>query len=123
MTKRVLSVGQCVPDQSSINRLIRNHFDAEVVGADSPAEALAQMRGGRFDLVLVNRKLDADYSDGLEIVKAIKADPELKSAAVMLVTNYPEHQRAAVDAGAEYGFGKQELGLPATVEKLRTFLG
>ena len=28
-----------------------------------------------FDLVLVNRKLDSDYSDGLEIIKQIKADP------------------------------------------------
>jgi two-component system chemotaxis response regulator CheY len=122
MSKRVLSVGQCMPDQSSINRLIRTHFDAEVVAADLPADALARLRSGAFDLVLINRKLDADYSDGIEILKSIKADPQLKSVPVMLVTNYPEHHEAAVAAGGEYGFGKQELGQPATIERLQRFL-
>jgi CheY-like chemotaxis protein len=122
MTKRVLSVGQCMPDHSSISRLIRGNFDAEVVAADLPASAMAQLRAGPFDLVLINRKLDADYSDGLEILKAIKEDALLKTVPVMLVTNYPEHQQAAVAAGGEYGFGKQELALPGTVERLRKYL-
>jgi two-component system chemotaxis response regulator CheY len=81
------------------------------------------LRQGAYDLVLINRKLDADYSDGLEIVRAIKADPQLTSSVpVMLVTNYPEHQDAAVAAGAARGFGKLEYGNPQTVEKLRPYL-
>ena len=72
--------------------------------------------------MLINRKLDADYSDGLEILRAIKADPHMAAVPVMLVTNYAEHQDAAVAAGAVRGFGKLEYGDPQTAEKLRPFL-
>src|SRR5260221_10716061 len=104
--KRVLDVGQCPPDHGSIRRLIEDRFAAEVVQAHDARETLAQLRAGKFDLVLINRKLDADYSDGLEIIQQIKADPQLADTPVMLVTNYPEHQQLAVAAGAELGFGK-----------------
>jgi CheY-like chemotaxis protein len=123
MTKRVLDVGQCQPDHGAIRRLVQGEFGAEVVQADRLDDALAQLRTGRFDLVLINRKLDVDYSDGIDILRAIKADAELASTPVMLDTNYAEHQQAAVAAGAEPGFGKAELGLPETREKLGRFLG
>ena len=73
--------------------------------------------------MLINRKLDCDYTDGIEIVKALKADEELRSVPVMLVTNLPEHQEAAVAAGAERGFGKLEFEKAATLERLRAVLG
>ncbi len=73
--------------------------------------------------MLVNRKLDADHSDGLEIIQRIKADAELAGVNVMLVTNYAEHQERAVAAGAAPGFGKSELMEAATLEQLRPFLG
>jgi hypothetical protein len=41
----------------------------------------------------------------------------------MLVTNYKEHQDAAVAAGAVRGFGKLEYGEPRTLQTLRSFLG
>lgn len=123
MAKRVLDVGQCGFDHGSIDRLVRGAFDAETVPAHSINDALEQLRGGPFDLVLVNRKLDHDYSDGLEVVRAVKADAALSATPVMLVSNLPEAQQAAVAAGAEPGFGKSELGDSATVEKLRRFLG
>lgn len=71
--------------------------------------------------MLINRKLDIDYNDGLEILKAIKADPQLAAMSVMLVTNYPEHQQTAVAAGAVPGFGKDSLRSPQTVERLAKF--
>ncbi|MGL4464568.1 MAG: response regulator [Planctomycetia bacterium] len=123
MAKRVLSIGQCVPDHTSLERLLTTRFQAEVVAAALPDEALLQLRSKPFDLVLVNRKLDADYSDGLEIIKRIKADPDLKSAPCMLVTNYPEYHEQATAVGAEVGFGKAELNTPETEEKLRKHLG
>jgi len=122
MTKRVLDVGQCSPDHASIRRLVETNFNAEVVRTHGPDDTLAQLRKGSFDLVLVNRKLDADYSDGLDIIKAIKADPRLAGTPVMLVTNYPEHQQIAIEAGAVAGFGKLEYNLPETREKLSRFL-
>jgi CheY-like chemotaxis protein len=122
MSKRVLDVGQCGFDHGGIRRLIEGQFRAEVAQAHHVADALARLKNERFDLVLVNRKLDADHSDGMAVLRAIKDDETLASTPVMLVSNFPEAQQAAVAAGAEPGFGKSELAGPATVEKLRPFL-
>ncbi len=75
------------------------------------------------DLVTINRKLDRDYSDGLEVAKAIKADSQLSSVPIMLVTNYEEHQQAAIEVGCVRGFGKLAIGSAAANEALRPFLG
>jgi DNA-binding response OmpR family regulator len=122
MAKRVLDVGQCGFDHGSIDRLISGAFNAETVPAHDLNDALEQLRGGQFDLVLVNRKLDRDYSDGLDLLRAVKADAALAAMPIMLVSNHPEAQQAAVAVGAEPGFGKAELGAPETLEKLRRFL-
>jgi CheY-like chemotaxis protein len=122
MTKRVLDVGQCSVDHSAIRRLIEGDFSAKVVQAHQLDDALAQLRSEPFDLVLVNRKLDVDYSDGLAVIRAIKADSSLAGTPMMLVSNYPDAQDAAIAAGAVPGFGKAELSEPATREKLRPFL-
>lgn len=121
--KRVLSVGQCVPDNATLSAYLNQHFGAQIVGADLPGDALDKLRVGRFDLVLINRKLDADYSDGEEVLKLIKADPALAKTPVMVITNYPEHQESAVKLGAEWGFGKKEYGKAETLERLKKFLG
>jgi len=71
MTKRVLDVGNCVPDHGAIRAAITRDFDAEVRQAHGPDDTLAALHADHFDLVLVNRKLDQDYSDGLEIIKQI----------------------------------------------------
>jgi CheY-like chemotaxis protein len=123
MPKRVLDVGQCGPDHATIRAFLTRHFECEIVQSHGPADTLLHLRRGEFDLVLVNRKLDQDYSDGLEIIRLIKADPELADVVVMLVTNYPEHQAAAVAEGAVPGFGKQEFELPETREKVAAVLG
>lgn len=123
MRKRVLNVGQCQPDHETISRYLAAQFDADVMATLGLEDTLQELRSGAYDLVLVNRKLDRDYSDGLLIIKAIKADSRLAKVPVMLVTNYPEHQDLAVKAGALHGFGKLEYELPETVEKLKGVLG
>jgi CheY-like chemotaxis protein len=122
MTKRVLDVGNCGPDFGSMTRFLTKNFDCTVEQAHGPEDTLAKLRGGDYALVLINRKLDQDYSDGTEILKQIKADPALQRTPVMMITNYAEHQDAAVELGAERGFGKLEFGEPATLEKLEKFL-
>lgn len=121
--KRVLDVGNCSPDHGAISSVLKKHFGATVVQAHGPDDALAALRQDKFDLVLVNRKLDQDYSDGLEIIKKIKADKALAATPCMLITNYAEHQAAAIAAGAEPGFGKLALSAPETIERLRKHLG
>ena len=123
MMKFVLDVGNCSRDHASIKRLIETKFSATVIQADVADDTLDQLRSRAFDLVLINRKLDSDYSDGMEIIKILKADENLHSVPVMLVTNYVEHQDLAVANGALRGFGKLELGTLETEGKLRAVLG
>jgi CheY-like chemotaxis protein len=123
MTKRVLDIGNCDPDHAALRGLIEDNFHAAVDRAHHWQDAEKLLRATRYDLVLVNRKLDVDYSDGLEIVKQIKGDAELASVPVMLVTNYADHQALAVQAGALPGFGKLEFAKPETRDKLAAVLG
>lgn len=123
MAKRVLDVGNCPPDHAAIRSLLERAFGAVVVQAHGPDDALAALRSAAFDLVLVNRKLDRDYSDGIEVIRQIKSDEQLRDVPVMLITNYAEHQAAAVADGALYGFGKLELQTAETRDKLTQVLG
>ncbi|MCC6491931.1 MAG: response regulator [Pirellulales bacterium] len=123
MVKRVLDVGNCVPDHTMIRRFLTGQFDCEVLQADAADDALAILREEPIDLVLVNRKLDVDYSDGVEVIRQVKADQQLASVPVMLITNYPEHQQAAMKLGAQQGFGKLELENPETIKRLQPILG
>ena len=122
MAKRVLDVGNCDPDHAAIRALVESNFDARVVQTHGAEDTLRELRRSRYDLVLVTRKLDRDYSDGLDVIRAIKADTALAGVPVMLVTNYEEHQQAAIDEGAVRGFGKAHLRAPETTEMLRPFL-
>ena len=122
MAKRVLDVGNCVPDHAAIRRLVETNFDAHVAQADDLASALCELEKQPADLVLVNRKLDLDYSDGMAIVRHLKSHAKWSGVPVMLITNYPEYQAEAVAAGADPGFGKQELRTSETLEKLRKIL-
>lgn len=119
---RILDVGNCVPDHSTLTRYLTKHFVCVVDEAADGARAMEKLKAHSYDLVLVNRKLDADYSDGLEVIKQIKADPETKEVPVMMMTNYPDHQDAAVSAGALRGFGKLEYNEPATLDRLKQVL-
>ena len=120
--KVVLSVGQCRPDQAAITHFLTSHFGVQVITADHYEDALMAVRDTSVDLVLINRKLDADYSDGLEILVALKADPATSGIPVMLVSNFAEWQEKAIQKGAVSGFGKAELASPATREKLAAIL-
>ena len=123
MSRHVLSIGQCVPDQSSISSMLQHHFDVTVSTADYGKDAFELLKSQRFDLVLINRKLDADYSDGMLILEQITSDEELQTTPVMLVSNFADWQEKAVAAGARYGFGKAALHAPETLSRLTEVLG
>jgi CheY-like chemotaxis protein len=122
MPKRVLDVGNCAADHAAIRTMFEKSFGAEVVQAHGPHDTLELLQSQPFDLVLVNRKLDQDYSEGLSIIEKIKADNELAKTPCMLITNYPEYQQAAMAAGAMNGFGKRELYAEETRRKLERVL-
>lgn len=117
--KLIMSVGQCNYDHASITRLLQSlQLDCEKIDDIITAYETLKKQKDRYILVLVNRKIDKDNSDGIELIKKIKNDEELKNIPVMLVSNYPEVQQEAVKYGAEYGFGKRELNQDKTREKI-----
>ncbi|MCA9140407.1 MAG: hypothetical protein KDB00_26730 [Planctomycetales bacterium] len=123
MTKTVVDCGNCGPDFHSLRQLVTSNFDAIVIQAHDADETIKLLHGRDVALVTVNRKLDRDYSDGMEVVRKIKADEKFGQTPVMLVTNYEEHQQTAMEAGCVRGFGKLALRDPSTVELLQPYLG
>ncbi len=119
MQKRVLDVGQCPPDHFAIRGLL-TALGIEVEQVALIDQALDRLRAETFDLVLVNRKIDADYSDGLALIERMRAAKI--DVPVMLISNYPEAQDEAVALGARRGFGKNELGRPDTKSRLLAVL-
>ena len=121
--KTVLDVGNCAFDHAQIKSMIEREFDAVVLQAHGAEDALSTLRTEQVHLVLVNRISDRDQTDGIEIIKRIKSDPDLLATHAVLITNYPEYQEKAVEAGAHRGFGKADLNAPASYAVLETLLG
>lgn len=122
MPKTVVDCGNCGPDYNSIRNLIQRNFDAVVEQTHGAEDTLARLHKGGVDLICVNRKLDRDYTDGMDVIRQIKSDDRFKETPVMLVSNYEEHQSAAVAVGAVPGFGKLSLSDPTTVDLLKPYL-
>src|SRR5579872_6164864 len=114
MAIRILDVGQCGFDGPRMAALWHDRLDATVDRVVNGAEAVRRLKEGGYDIVLVNRVLAADGSSGLEVIAALLRMKT--SVPVMLVSDLPEAQDAAVALGAVRGFGKAELGEPATLE-------
>lgn len=120
---RVLDVGQCDFDHGNIERMLSGEFGAEVERAAVTEEAFEAVQGGRFDLVLVNRVLDADGASGLDLIRRLQSHEGTRVTPVVLVSNYVEAQDAAVALGARRGFGKGALANLETREQLASLLG
>ena len=113
---RILNVGQCHIDGPWMKRVLEGQLGAVVDGADSPEEAADQARRHRYRLILVNRELAHDSTSGLDVVSELIA--EHPRTPVMLVSDLPEAQAAAVERGAVPGFGKSELETAETLQRL-----
>jgi hypothetical protein len=109
---KVLSIGQCGADTRQIAAMLAGRFGAETVAAATAADARRRLESGGFDLVLVNRILDADGSSGLTFITAHIASGDATPA--MLVSDRPDAQQSAIAAGARPGFGKSALHAAAT---------
>lgn len=123
MPKTVVDCGNCGPDYNAIRQMVQSNFEAVVLQTHSLEDTLELLAQRSVDLVTVNRKLDRDYSDGMDVIRGIKADPRFSSVPIMLVTNYDEYQEAAAKVGAVRGFGKLTVRDPATVGLLQPYLG
>lgn len=122
MPKRIALIGHCGPDGSYLRMAVsRADRDINVIVIDDEQE-LRQAIDSGVDLLLINRVLNYgfDESEGVAVIRKLRAEhPELK---IMLVSNYPESQAAAIAAGALTGFGKREIGSPRVTQLIRDAL-
>ena len=123
MSKKVALVGHCGPDSSFLRIAVsRAAGQAKVLSADD-SQSLKRVLDDGVDLLLLNRQLDFgfDEDEGVEVIRKLRAVyPNVK---MMLVSNYPDAQAAAVAEGALPGFGKRELNSPKVAEMIRAALG
>ncbi len=120
--RKVLSVGQCGFDHPRIKHMIESNFDVKVDLAHTGHEAIRATANGDYDLILVNRLLDADGSSGVKLIEFLKKQDATASTAMMLVSNYDDAQSEAISAGAVRGFGKNALNNLDTLSALRAAL-
>lgn len=118
----VLDVGQCTPDHMMIARMLTENFDVAVDRVANVAEALSAMRERKYGLILVNRLIDEDRSDGLELLRQASNQERNRDTPIMMVSNLDDAQERAVHAGAVRGFGKSAVGSPGTTELLNDHL-
>ncbi|MCK6456960.1 MAG: response regulator [Phycisphaerae bacterium] len=119
---RVLDVGNCDPDHAMIRGMLERHFDVEVDRVMFVDEALARMREQTYDLVLVNRLIFEDGSEGIQLHRQAKAEPALAAVPIMMISNFEAAQSASVAAGGIPGFGKAAVTAPETKTLLARYL-
>ncbi len=122
MKRKVLDVGQCDADHYRISSTLTKYFDIEIQRAHSHDEALRLANTTSFDLVLINRLLDADGSSAMDVLHSIKSLPSAADIPVMVVSNFEDAQQTAIDAGAIQGFGKAALDTDETKSLLAEHL-
>jgi hypothetical protein len=122
MGKKVALVGHCGPDSSFLRIAVsRVGKDVQVLSADDARELNRLLEQG-VDLLLFNRQLDFGFDDDEGVAVIRKLRPHYPTVKMMLVSNYPEAQAAAVAEGALPGFGKREVNSPRVAELIRDAL-
>ena len=115
---RIALVGHCGFDSGSLSRFASDVApDAEVVRINDQA-ALDEAIDPQT-LLLVNRMLDGRFDiggSGIELIREITAHAD--RVPTMLVSNFEDAQQQAEAAGALPGFGKSQIGDPATRERI-----
>src|SRR5436305_1296744 len=122
MSQRIVLVGHCGFDAPRLEREIGRHcpkFEVLTINSD---EELQDVVEGNPDLLLVNRQLPYGFEseEGVELIEQLHREhPQLK---MMLVSDRPDAQEEAKQAGAVDGFGKADLGSERMTEALRQAL-
>lgn len=120
---RVALVGHCGPDSSFLRLAVSKALPGcQIIGADNQAQLDKVLTEGA-DLLLINRLLEAGYThtEGLALITQLKSShPQLR---LMLVSNFEDAQKLAVEAGALPGFGKRDIGSPKVTAAIRSALG
>lgn len=93
--------------------------DAQVVAVNNQKQLDAVVHGK--SLLLINRVLDGRFDAGSSLAMIQKIAAQDDAPAIMLISNFPESQAEAVEAGALPGFGKKDVGGAEATQRLRDF--
>jgi hypothetical protein len=115
---KVVLVGHCGFDQASIGRAVAGALPGVAVESVYDSEGLDE-HAGPDALLLVNRVLDGRFGTGSGVDLIAELHGREVRPLMMLISNYPDAQAQAVEAGALRGFGKNELGQPQTAKLLQ----
>ena len=85
MKKRILVVEDQLDNRQMLHDLL-THAGFDIVEAENGEEAIASAQAIRPDLILMDIQLP--ILDGYEATRRIKADPDLKSIPIIVVTSY-----------------------------------
>lgn len=120
--KRVLVVDDSITVREVECRLLRN-YGYEVETAINGADGWNAVRIGNYDLVVTD--VDMPRMNGIELVKAIRADPRLKTIPVMIVS-YKERDEDRVkglEAGANYYLTKSSFHDETLITVVQELIG
>jgi CheY-like chemotaxis protein len=120
--QKLLIVGQCDFDYQRISFVVKKNYNIEIHRADLFDDAIQSALDTQYDLIMINRLLDIDRSEGMAVLHELKSNPQTEHTPVMIISDYQEAQEAAVAAGASLGFGKATLDTPQTFALLSNFL-
>lgn len=118
---RVLVVDDSITTRTLEKSLLEAHGYQVQVAVDG-VEALSLLRHERPDLVIAD--VEMPRLDGFGLLEAIRADPELQSVPVIMVTSLDkrEHRQRGLDLGADAYIIKQHFDQSALLETIRRLL-
>ncbi len=117
---QVLDIGQCSFDHRNIKNIL-NSLNVDVERASSSSEAINLINENTYDLIMVNRIFDRDGTSGIEFIKNILLNDNLE-VKILLISDRPDSQSEALEAGALKGFGKGNLKSVAVSDLLKSYL-
>lgn len=112
-------VGHCGFDSGGLTRLLRDAAPGlRVAAAHRTADLEAFADAGAT--LLINRLPEGDFQgrDGVALIAHLRQRNPASPARMLLVSNFPDAQAAAVAAGALPGFGKSDLHQPHARQRL-----
>lgn len=120
--KNVLLVGHCDLDNPRIASLVEDNFAAKTLRVKLLNEVKPILEKEDYSLVIINRIGAFDRESGIELIKEVRKCGCSENTPLMLVTNYDDQMKLAVENGGVPGFGKDDMFDTATIETLGKYL-
>ena len=100
--KRILVI-EDNPDNLLLVKMLLSPLNVYLHAATDGPSGIAAAKGGSFDLILLDIQLPG--MDGYQVVKALRAIPEIAATPIMAITSYAmagDRERALLEGFTEY---------------------